>query len=53
MFWDKISPLYDLFENVDTHKVYAGTGKKVAEFIEPTDDVLENCTTSLIRVAAV
>ena len=41
MFWDKISPLYDLFENVYNHKVYAGTGKKVAEFIEPTDVVLE------------
>ena len=41
MFWDKISPLYDLFENVYNHKVYAGTGKKVAEFIDSTDDVLE------------
>ena len=41
MFWDKISPLYDLFENVYNHKVYAGTGKRVADFIEDTDDVLE------------
>ena len=41
MFWDKISPLYDLFENVYNHKVYTGTGKKVAEFIDPTDVVLE------------
>ena len=41
MFWDKISPLYDLFENVYNHKVYSGTGKKVAEFIDPTDVVLE------------
>lgn len=51
MFWDKISPLYDLFENVYNHKVYAGTGKKVAEFIEPTDDVLEcACGTGAITV---
>ena len=41
MFWDKISPLYDLFENVYNHKVYAGTGKRVADFIESTDEVLE------------
>ncbi len=51
MFWDKISPLYDLFENVYNHKVYAGTGKKVAEFIEPTDTVLEcACGTGAITV---
>ena len=41
MFWNKISPLYDLFENVYNHKVYAGTGRKVAEFIDGTDAVLE------------
>ena len=51
MFWDKISPLYDLFENVYNHKVYAGTGKKVAEFIDPTDEVLEcACGTGAITV---
>ncbi len=51
MFWDKISPLYDLFENVYNHKVYAGTGKKVAEFIDPTDVVLEcACGTGAITV---
>ena len=51
MFWDKISPLYDLFENVYNHKVYAGTGKKVAEFINPTDVVLEcACGTGAITV---
>ena len=51
MFWDKISPLYDLFENVYNHKVYAGTGKKVAEFIELTDEVLEcACGTGAITV---
>ena len=51
MFWDKISPLYDLFENVYNHKVYTGTGKKVAGFIGPTDDVLEcACGTGAITV---
>ena len=51
MFWDKISPLYDLFENVYNNKVYAGTGKKVAEFIEPSDVVLEcACGTGAITV---
>ena len=41
MFWDKISPLYDLFEQVYNGKVYRGTGEKVTEFIEPNDTVLE------------
>ena len=51
MFWDKISPLYDLFENVYNHRVYVGTGQKVAEFIEPTDVVLEcACGTGAITV---
>ena len=51
MFWDKISPLYDLFENVYNHKVYAGTGTKVAEFIDPSDEVLEcACGTGAITV---
>ena len=51
MFWDKISPLYDLFENVYNHKVYAGTGKKVAEFIDHADEVLEcACGTGAITV---
>ena len=51
MFWDKISPLYDLFENVYNHKVYAGTGKRVADFIDPSDEVLEcACGTGAITV---
>ena len=51
MFWDKISPLYDLFETVYNGKVYSGTGKKVAEFIEPTDTVLEcACGTGAISI---
>lgn len=41
MFWDKISPLYDLFENVYNRKVYNGTGEMVAELIESDDKVLE------------
>ena len=51
MFWDRISPLYDLFENVYNHRVYAGTGRKVAEFIDSTDFVLEcACGTGAITV---
>jgi len=51
MFWDKISPLYDLFERVYNGKVYSGTGAKVAEFIESTDTVLEcACGTGAISI---
>ncbi len=51
MFWDKISPLYDLFEQVYNGKVYRGTGEKVAEFIEPNDTVLEcACGTGAISI---
>ena len=50
-FWNKISPLYDLFVNVYNHKSYAGTGEKVAEFINSTDDVLEcACGTGAITI---
>ncbi len=41
MFWDEISPLYDVFENIYNGKVYTGTGKKVAELIDSSDEVLE------------
>ena len=52
MFWDKISPLYDLFEQVYNGQVYRGTGEKVAEFIEPNDTVLEcACGTGAISVS--
>ena len=52
MFWDKISPLYHLFEQVYNAKVYRGTGEKVAEFIEPSDTVLEcACGTGAISVS--
>ena len=51
MFWDRISPLYDLFENIYNGKVYKGTGKKVAELIEPSDVVLEcACGTGEISI---
>ena len=51
MFWDKISSLYDLFETVYNGRVYTGTGKMVAEFIEPLDEVLEcACGTGAISV---
>lgn len=50
-FWDRISPLYDLFVNVYNHKSYAGIGKKMAEFIDSTDDVLEcACGTGAITI---
>ena len=41
MFWNKISPVYDLFENVYNGKVYKGTGRKVAEYLDKQDLVLE------------
>ena len=41
MFWDKVAILYDFFETIYNKKVYLGTGKKVAEFINNTDIVLE------------
>lgn len=51
MFWDRISPLYDLFESLYNGKVYSGTGKKVAELIEPEDEVLEcACGTGAISI---
>ena len=52
MFWNKISPLYDLFENVYNGKVYKETGKKVAALIEEHDEVLEcACGTGAISVS--
>lgn len=41
MFWNSISPVYDLFENVYNGRVYTDTGRRVAEFIDRRDDVLE------------
>ena len=52
MFWNKISPVYDLFENIYNRKVYKNTGKKVAEFIDDGDSVLEcACGTGAITVS--
>ena len=51
MFWDKIAGLYDLFENIYNRKVYTGTGKKVAEYINSEDEVLEcACGTGAISI---
>ncbi|MCR4657280.1 MAG: class I SAM-dependent methyltransferase [Lachnospiraceae bacterium] len=51
MFWDQISPLYDLFENLYNGRVYTGTGRKVAELIAPSDMVLEcACGTGAISI---
>ena len=51
MFWDKVSPVYDLMEEVYNHKVFVGTGEKVAEYIEKKDVVLEcACGTGAISV---
>ena len=51
MFWNKIAVLYDLFENIYNKKVYTGTGKKVAEYIDAEDAVLEcACGTGAISI---
>lgn len=51
MFWNKIAPLYDLFETVYNGKVYTGTGKRVAGYISSSDTVLEcACGTGAISV---
>ena len=51
MFWDKVACVYDLFENVYNGKVYKGTGQKVAEMIDSSDEVLEcACGTGAISV---
>lgn len=50
-FWDRISPIYDLFETVYNRKVYTGTGKKTAELIDSSDNVLEcACGTGAISI---
>ena len=51
MFWNKIAGLYDLFENIYNKKVYTGTGKKVAEYINSEGEVLECvCGTGAISI---
>ena len=41
MYWDRVAKLYDLFEGISNRKVYEETGRRVAEEIEPVDEVLE------------
>lgn len=51
MFWNKIAGLYVLFENIYNKKFYSGTGKKVAEYINSEDQVLEcACGTAAISI---
>lgn len=52
MFWDRVAPLYDFFENTFNRAVYDGTGEAVARMIRPDDRVLEcACGTGAISVA--
>ncbi len=41
MFWDKVAPLYDFFEDMINHKVYSGTGQWITGEISSDDAVLE------------
>ena len=51
MIWDKVSSVYDLFENMVNKEVYQGTGKIVAGYIGKDDSVLEcACGTGAISV---
>lgn len=51
MFWSRIAGLYDFFMEIYNKKVYCNIGKTVAEYIEPTDDVLEcACGTGAISL---
>ncbi|MCQ2498685.1 MAG: class I SAM-dependent methyltransferase [Lachnospiraceae bacterium] len=51
MFWDKVSGVYDLFENFYNKSVYQSTGEAVAKYIKDTDSVLEcACGTGAISM---
>ena len=51
MFWDKVSGVYDLFENIYNKSVYQATGESVAKYIKNTDRVLEcACGTGAISI---
>ena len=51
MFWDKVSGVYDLFENIYNRSVYQATGETVAKYIKKTDRVLEcACGTGAISI---
>ena len=49
MFWDKVSGVYDLFENIYNKSVYQSTGESVAKYIKNTDRVLENIRSKMIQ----
>lgn len=51
MFWDKVSGVYDLFENIYNKSVYQDIGKSVIQHIKKTDVVLEcACGTGAISI---
>ena len=51
MFWDKVSGVYDLFENFYNKSVYQSTGESVAKYIKNSDRVLEcACGTGAISI---
>ena len=41
MIWDRVSGLYDFFENKANGKVYSALGTRTAEYIDENDIVLE------------
>ena len=51
MFWDRVAPLYDFFENTFNRGVYDGTGVAVAQLVGLEDEVLEcACGTGAISI---
>lgn len=52
MFWDRVAPLYDAFENTVNRASYEGTALAVAQMIGQCDEVLEcACGTGAISAA--
>ena len=52
MFWNRIAPVYDVFEKVYNNKVIKGTAEICASHMNDTDDVLEcACGTGLITTS--
>ena len=51
MIWDKLSPFYDLFENVYNGKCNKGIAEKIKEYVTEDDIVLEcACGTGLLTL---
>ncbi len=51
MIWDKLSPFYDLFENIYNGKCYKGIAEKIEEYVTEDDVILEcACGTGLLTV---